>query len=238
MQAGRAVDALDEAVALAHHHDAITGTAKQAVANDYARRLSAALAALHPAVADTLSAFIFRQEHSMAARGSGAVVRASVTDAADADTEGRCPQKGADVNGSGIVEMEKRDISLSRGQAGQAGGRPQLFHCESGNVSLCSLPQEVSKACGVLMLVVHNSVAWPRTANLQVRSMLPTSRHAILIQRGAACRWHCVTQPRICGQHVPLLLWIQACWLISFDISSSCTTPCELLSHSCEERYQ
>lgn len=37
---GPTTDALADALAIAQHHDAVTGTEKQHVANDYAKRLS------------------------------------------------------------------------------------------------------------------------------------------------------------------------------------------------------
>ena len=59
MQMAHALEALEDAVATAHHHDAITGTAKQAVANDYNRRLAAGKALLQPHVANILRGAIF-----------------------------------------------------------------------------------------------------------------------------------------------------------------------------------
>lgn len=37
---GRTTDSLADALAIAQHHDAVTGTEKQHVADDYAKRLS------------------------------------------------------------------------------------------------------------------------------------------------------------------------------------------------------
>lgn len=40
MKSGPNTDSLADALAIAQHHDAVTGTEKQHVANDYSKRLS------------------------------------------------------------------------------------------------------------------------------------------------------------------------------------------------------
>jgi hypothetical protein len=185
-----ALDALDDAVATAHHHDAITGTAKQAVANDYARRLAAGFAALQPRVAAALSAAIFgASDAPLSSSASGHVANASSVrrhHLAAEDDSSALAQQAAAARDVARVASDSRDVVAS-GHAGghvQAQttssdtrdhnaaffeGRPRLHHCEAANASLCAAPLEWSKGCEVMMLVAHNPVAWTRTVNVQAR---------------------------------------------------------------------
>lgn len=153
MQAGAALDALEAAVSLAHHHDAITGTAKQAVADDYARRLAAGTAAVRATFAATLSSIMF---------GGGGAPGTAVASGATAARGGGAVIRTDEGGGGGPADQDS------------PGGPPPLHHCEAANVSLCSVTLEQSANCEAMMLVVHNPVAWPRNASLSVR---PQSAH-------------------------------------------------------------
>jgi hypothetical protein len=59
LSANSGLDSLEDALATAQHHDGVSGTSKQHVACDYARRLAAGRAAAHAAVSPALSSLAF-----------------------------------------------------------------------------------------------------------------------------------------------------------------------------------
>ncbi|KAI5057211.1 hypothetical protein GOP47_0027226 [Adiantum capillus-veneris] len=62
---GPNTDALEEAVAIAQHHDAVSGTEKQHTANDYARRLAAASSEAEKVVNFALGCLVENSTHSI-----------------------------------------------------------------------------------------------------------------------------------------------------------------------------
>lgn len=58
-----ALDTLEASVSLAQHHDAVSGTAKQHVANDYARRIAIGFSEARSIVASAISHLVFDPMH-------------------------------------------------------------------------------------------------------------------------------------------------------------------------------
>ena len=187
LQDQAALDQLDAAVALAHHHDAVTGTAKQAVANDYALRLARSRHALEGRVAAALSTAIFRggedrEAESTVATGGSRTVEThgdSIVDDCSEDREvtsrsaeagdANAQQQGRHTAPSALPDPHVFDPTrASRSTAANGAARPTLHHCAAANASLCQVPLEESHDCAVMMLVVHNPIVWPRRADLQV----------------------------------------------------------------------
>jgi hypothetical protein len=158
-QAFESLGTFDEALGLAHHHDAISGTAKQAVANDYARRLASARARLQSSVSRTLSAIIFDGQ-------------SSTRHSAQLDLTLRtCTPTNATVD-VGPTQIAERDAAVTvqdNGREDTIRARlPPLHHCTAANVSICPIILEQSASCEVIMVVLYNPVAWTRTAWHQV----------------------------------------------------------------------
>lgn len=162
-QAVESLEALDEAVGLAHHHDAISGTAKQAVANDYSRRLASATARLQSSVSRTLSAIIF-----------GGRSLASHTEPHDVALRTSMPlDMAADVSRTEVAEQDMGVSVRDNGSGDTIGERlPMLHHCTAANVSICPVILEESRSCEVILVVLHNPVAWTRTAWHQARQQI------------------------------------------------------------------
>lgn len=182
-----ALDKLDAAVSLCQHHDAVTGTAKQAVTNDYALRLAAASAAVHKHIARLISAAVFTPHACASCMTRKAAAAADASELAerglDAPTDAapECAARagGEGCGGRGVDEesvQQAASASVGKTASGGAGrkeppdGVPRLWPCEQGNVSACALTVDASRSCESFAVVLFNSVAWPREENVRVRS--------------------------------------------------------------------
>eukprot|EP00899_Mesostigma_viride_P025314 jgi/Mesvir1/5968/Mv00723-RA.2 len=81
---GPSTETLEEAVAVSQHHDAVSGTSKQHVANDYAKRLEAGALEADTVFGQAVNLLTFKR------------IPGSATDAADAATHPKCGEPGCE----------------------------------------------------------------------------------------------------------------------------------------------
>lgn len=174
-EGGPTTHALEEAVSLLQHHDAITGTEKQHVACDYHRRLHRGLKEAQVVVTSLLEALIRGQY-----------------------TPGGGPGHHGAADGSSVLASEARTrigtaASLHRRlqkEEGQARAQPnpvdtpiELEVCDWLNITACNTTVRLSATGKGFMVVAYNPLGWSREAPLRVP-----------VDSGATCTWH-VTGP-------------------------------------------
>ena len=144
-------DALEAAVALAQHHDAITGTEMQHVANDYAQRLSRGLAS----------------SSAVVSRAFGNIVRyfgAGVDLAA-----GQTPPAGAPRRVTGL-EALRRLAEAGPGFQEGGGGGAHFARCPELNISRCDVTEAATAAPGggYVRVALWNPTGWVREEFVRV----------------------------------------------------------------------
>lgn len=189
---GATTDALEEAVALTQHHDAVTGTAKQHVACDYAARLHKGLVEAQEVVTNALSSLIRGREGpgGLAARRGWAA--AGAASAASLASEERRTAPGG---GASVAEQRRRLAEAAPER--QAPPNPidapvDLSFCNWLNVSACRPTVALSEAGQGILVAAYNPLAWSRQAPLRVP-----------VSTVRACTWR-VTGPE--GEAVPAQL--------------------------------
>lgn len=156
-------DALEAAVALCQHHDSITGTEKQAVANDYARIIARGWDEAARVVNAALLRLLFPGD--TADRDTS-----TVSDAATSSTRrllaGLQPPKHR--IGATAAESDAGDATNVSPTAAAATAPPalQLQQCLLLNASICEPTVHVDGTG--FMVVAYNSLAWPRQQTLQI----------------------------------------------------------------------
>ncbi|KAL4856940.1 Alpha-mannosidase [Chlorella vulgaris] len=158
-------EALEEAVSLLQHHDAITGTEKQHVACDYHRRLHRGLKYAQAVVTSALEALIRGQDRP--GRGTGGVAADSITvdSSAGSDAYAAASQR--------LLQEQPNPIDAPI----------TLEICDWLNITACNTTVRLSSAGKGFMVAAYNPLGWSREVPLRVP-----------VSSGTACAW-AVTGP-------------------------------------------
>lgn len=149
VRAGATTAGLEEAVALCQHHDSITGTAKQHVANDYHARLHRGMKEGQAVVMNALARLV-----------GGEAIRPS----------------GSSDRGQSVAEMRRRALTAETTlelKDGGIGPNPvdvpvQLGACDWLNITACGPSVRLSRQGHGLLVAVYNPLGWSRIAPVRV----------------------------------------------------------------------
>lgn len=176
-----AIDELDATVSLCQHHDAITGTAKQHVTNDYAMRLTRASRAAYAAISDLLRTSIFAPHEC--SRNNGAAAPSILEGSENEDSSHQKQQlsgseylRGSEQSQAESSERSHTHTTLENESSAMHGDdalalmdAPEFVHCEYHNVSVCEATVEASRTCQEIAVVLFNGNSWETTQNVRVR---------------------------------------------------------------------
>lgn len=173
-QGGPTTDALEEAVALMQHHDAVTGTAKQHVVNDYHQRLHSGLKEAQGVVMSGLERLI-RGEYRPTRSGSGSSSDGNAHRAGEGDGSWAPSAAAATASQRRLQENVQGDAHLHvpQGQQGQQGPNPvdgplHLEVCDWLNITACSATVHLSSAGKGILVAAYNPLGWSREAVVRV----------------------------------------------------------------------
>lgn len=154
-------EALDEAVGVAQHHDGVSGTAKQHVADDYAKRLADGMSAAFENAKVGMATLAATGKAATAALVSTAHGAAKATQAAVLPR--RQLREAALLRPAATVASHEAVATVPTVKAGES---YNLTFCELRNVSAC--PASATAHESPVSVVVYNPTAWVRREVLRV----------------------------------------------------------------------
>lgn len=183
---GPSTDALEEAVSLAQHHDAVTGTAKQHVADDYNMRIAAgaqfddgdcAAACLHADGHQQRRYLLWNRETTMLGLGGTpdpsiwTNCHVGLTEAEQVVAAALEQQLGLgsrDQHAQQQRELDSRPIVSGGGGDGGSSSFDGLGHCRLLNISVCEHTVSASRDGSGFGIVLYNPLAWRQTHYVRV----------------------------------------------------------------------
>jgi alpha-mannosidase len=157
---------LEDALATAQHHDAVAGTSKQHVADDYAQRLCRGTAEAARGVADAMRALLSMDENEDAAP-QGAAAQAALSR--------RHLRSDADATPAAASPAASPAPTPAPAPAPAAAA----VECPLLNVSLCPATEALRVGGPSLTLSLWNPLGWPHTA--LVRVPIPAAAPAVAV---------------------------------------------------------
>lgn len=165
---GPTTDALEEAVSLLQHHDAVTGTEKEHVASDYHRRLAKGLTEAQALVNSALERLIRGQTRP----GGSSTLSGDASKEPAAAAQNVLAAAKQDDTAHLAASQRRMQASGSSGSAA-AGSNPvdmpvPLHSCNWVNVSACNTTVRLSAAGKGVLVAAYNPLAWSREVPLRV----------------------------------------------------------------------
>eukprot|EP00208_Stichococcus_sp_RCC1054_P002016 CAMPEP_0206142692 /NCGR_PEP_ID=MMETSP1473-20131121/17914_1 /ASSEMBLY_ACC=CAM_ASM_001109 /TAXON_ID=1461547 /ORGANISM="Stichococcus sp, Strain RCC1054" /LENGTH=1182 /DNA_ID=CAMNT_0053537795 /DNA_START=217 /DNA_END=3765 /DNA_ORIENTATION=+ len=177
---GANTDALWEAVSLAQHHDAVTGTAKQHVADDYNQRIAAGMAEAGRVVLAALGPLVELRRGTMLSVPGGDDGVNKMSDSTGRNERHVIDRHPSAAMGDGqSVENITSPESISHADStstptcGGSGGSSlgcynEWLLCPLANISVCAPTVESTRAGTGFTVAVYNPLARARTHHLRI----------------------------------------------------------------------
>jgi hypothetical protein len=193
---GASTDSLEQAVSFTQHHDAVTGTSKQHVANDYHLRLHAGMVEAQRVVHKALEKLMLGDEKTTTPSTLRRCVSSSVLlrtieawrlwlqSIASFVFGGGSVNNNISANGASLIDVSTLETVNERMEEQQPLG---LQTCMWLNVSMCAPTVALSRRGDGIMVVAYNPLTWRREIVVRVPVSTDATCHFEVLGRWSFC---------------------------------------------------